>query len=168
MKDVDIRGIVLKKYYEHRRNGFIGLGPSDFDGRLNESDIFHIASQLGEHGLIHWRQIDGIGGAQAGSGKISAAGIDVIEGTAISSIAIHVDKSINVSNSTDVQIGNQNKQTLHLEIERLIAAINGSRASGAEKEEAKSLLRKFLENPIVSALVSGINVNGTEISHRDI
>jgi hypothetical protein len=155
MKDADIRGIVLKKYYEHRREGYIGLTPLDFDDRLTEADIFHIASQLGEHGLIHWRAVEAIGGDRAGSGKISAAGIDVVEGTATSRIAIHVDKSINVSNSTDVQIGSRNKQTLHVEIEHLVAAINGSQASAAEKAEAKSLLRKFLEHPLVSTIVGG-------------
>jgi hypothetical protein len=49
MKDTEIRGLLLRKYYERRRNGLVGLTPDDFDGQLSQEEILWVSSQLGEH-----------------------------------------------------------------------------------------------------------------------
>lgn len=156
MRDNEIRGVVLNKYYERRREGFIELGTEEFGGKLTDEEIFYISDQLGEHDLIQWKQLSGIGGPMAGMGKISAQGIDVVEGKIQPPIAIHIeDKSIKISGSHGVIVGNNNNQTFHFHMEQLIQAINSKTSTPLEKEEAKSLLKKFLEHPLVSAIAGG-------------
>ena len=42
MKVSELRGLLLEKYYQRRKERLIGLVPSDFDGKLNEQDILNI------------------------------------------------------------------------------------------------------------------------------
>lgn len=60
---------------------------------------------------------------------------------------------INISSSTGIQIGDHNVQHLEAAIKEVLAAIEKAHASKDEKEEAKGLLSKFLEHPLVSAAV---------------
>jgi hypothetical protein len=88
-----------------------------------------------------------------GIGEITARGVDVIEGTAHSPIAITLyDHSVSVHESSHVQIGNSNTQNVTVHIGKLIAAVDHSNASEAEKKEAKSLLQKLAENPLVQSV----------------
>jgi hypothetical protein len=80
VKDTEIRGLLFKKYYERRRDGFVRVGPDEFEGAISEKDILWLSGQLGEHGLIHWKSIDSMAGPVGDLGRISADGIDVIEG----------------------------------------------------------------------------------------
>jgi len=159
--DTELRGIVLRKYYEKRREGFFAWCSEDFSdtkAEFNADDLFSICEQLGEHGLIEWKGIPQMGKIIGGHGKISARGVDVIEGNTFPPITITLDQSrhISVASSSHVQIGDGNTQNVHIHVEKIIAAINGSIASEGEKEEAKSLLGKFLAHPVVSAIVGGL------------
>jgi hypothetical protein len=55
-----------------------------------------------------------------------------------------------------VQIGSSNVQDIAVHFEKLVAAINDSSAPSAQKEEAKSLLKKFLEHPLVISVAKGL------------
>jgi hypothetical protein len=88
-----------------------------------------------------------------GMGRITNLGVDVVEGNTAAPIAISIDRSISVSGSTHVQIGDGNVQDLHMNADKIVGAINRSTATGAEKEEAKSLLARLLDNPILSRIV---------------
>lgn len=96
----------------------VGLEPTDFEYQLTAEDIKHVSAQLLEHGLIKGIRHENVSeGLRAVSGQITAHGIDVIEGAIQSPISIHFveDKSINVSGSQGVVIGNSNEQTLNSE-----------------------------------------------------
>jgi hypothetical protein len=154
MKDTEIRGLLLRKYYERRRNGLVGLTPDDFDGQLSQEEILWVSSQLGEHGLILWKSAESGRGPLTGVGKISASGIDVVEGASQPPIAIHFSNhSVNVTGSIGVNVGNHNQQTISIQLQELVEAIEKGPGSDDEKREAKSRLRVFLEHPLVSALV---------------
>ncbi|MCI0557985.1 MAG: hypothetical protein MN733_05780 [Nitrososphaera sp.] len=73
------------------------------------------------------------------------------------STAMTIDKrqTITISNSPGIQIGDGNTQAIHSSISLLVSAIEQSDATSAQKEEAKSLLRAFLEHPLVVAIAGG-------------
>ena len=77
--------------------------------------LLNICEQLGEHGLLHWRSLKGLT-IDGGMGKISARGVDVVEGTARAPIAITL-QTISVSQSSNVQIGDSNIQDVKVRIE---------------------------------------------------
>lgn len=58
-------------------------------------------------------------------------------------------------NATNVQIGNNNTQNIENVINNLIDEINKIDATPEQKAEAKNLLAKFLEHPIISGMISG-------------
>jgi hypothetical protein len=167
MKDNELRGLILRKYYDKRREGWFQWSDEDFKDlpdtvEFDAVDLFRVCDQLGEHGLIEWNGVQGVGGQTiGGAGKISAYGVDVIEGHAKSPISVIFDQShhVSVTESSNVQIGDANIQDVSVHLEKLVAAINDSSASPAEKEEAKSLLKKFLEHPLVISVAKGLASN---------
>jgi hypothetical protein len=82
----------------------------------------------------------------------------VVEGNVAAPISIVLDQSrhVAVHHSSNVQIGNENVQDVTIHFEKLLSAIDKSSASDKEKEEAKSLLKKFLEHPLVSSIAGGL------------
>jgi hypothetical protein len=75
--------------------------------------------------------------AVGGWGKISAFGVDVIEGHAKPPISITLDQV----------------QDFSVQIDKIVNAIEQSKASEHEKTEAKFLLKKFLEHPLVTSIL---------------
>ena len=164
MRDNELRGLILQKYYDKRRDGFFQWTAEDFKDlpdtiKFDAVELFRVCDQLGEHGLIEWQGLyDGKGQTIGGWGKISALGVDVIEGHAKSPISITIDQSqyVIVQKSSNVQIGDANIQDVSIQIDKLISAIEQSKASEREKAEAKSLLKKFLEHPLVTSILGGL------------
>ena len=153
--DSELRGIVLKKYYDARAQPNMIQVPALIDETIDAGTAFRISEQLSQHGLIDWRPIGGIGGQRTGMGRITASGADVVEGTASPPIAIFIqDQSVRISNSPSVQVGNRNIQGVTISGERISIAIDESNASQTEKEEAKSLLQKFLGNRLLASILS--------------
>lgn len=60
---------------------------------------------------------------------------------------------ITIHGSTGIQIGDHNVQHLQAAMKEVLAAIESAHASAKDKAEAKGLLSKFLEHPLVSAAV---------------
>ncbi|MCI5160318.1 MAG: hypothetical protein D3906_18215 [Candidatus Electrothrix sp. AUS1_2] len=163
MKDTELRGLILQYYYDRRRKGILRAPqPADLSVEVDEQDILHVCDQLGEHGLMRWNSLKsnefGMPAIRAGAGEINAFGIDVVEGAATPDIKVefvqHTNNStVNITGSTHVIAGNSitgNNNTLTLS--GLAEAIESADATPQEKEEAKTLLRKFLEHLLVSAI----------------
>lgn len=55
----------------------------------------------------------------------------------------------------NVQIGNHNRQEISNSITTLVDIINQSNVSNEQKQEAKNLLQKFIEHPLVVSLAGG-------------
>lgn len=62
-------------------------------------------------------------------------------------------QSIHIHNAQSVQVGDHNTQNVVNMFQALAEKIENSNASPAEKGEAKSRLRAFLENPLVNTLI---------------
>lgn len=157
MKDTELRGIVLQSYYEKRREAMFTPKEEDFQQQITIEDICAISEQLGEHGLITWKAIKNFGGVSFGMGKISAFGIDVVEGAATPDIKVEFvqNKSINITGSSNVIVGDHNQQNISHHIREIVRTIDDSQATPAQKAEAKGLLRKFIEHPMVTAVAGG-------------
>jgi hypothetical protein len=157
MKDNEMRGLLLAKYYERRREQYIDLQPCDFADALTKQDILCVSQQLYEHGLIEWSAAQGnVGQIMAGRGHITASGVDIVENEgADAPIKITFDHSTHYSvhSSAGVQIGNGNAQGDSINLAQLIEAIETSTAPTKDKQEAKSRLKEFLKHPLVVAIV---------------
>lgn len=149
MTDSELRGLLLEKYYQRRKERLIGLVPADFDGKLNERDIQSIAGQLADHGLIHWRPNRGHDGIGGGMGAITPAGIDVVE----SKVAAPVD--IRWSQDRGPQPRLASGPGVAAAIARLLQAIEHSDASLADRQAAVALLQAFQQHPLLRSLVQG-------------
>jgi hypothetical protein len=155
MKDSDARGLVLKALYDIRHTMYMPAIPADVPGLpdLESQTLYNIVNQLREKGLITFTPLMG-GDEVMGRAMITGHGSDVIEGTAQSSITVTVDNSVNVQGSQGVQIGGQgNTQNVSLDVAKLINAIDSGTGTIQEKEEAKSLLRKLADNPLVKGVL---------------
>ena len=155
MTDNELMGVILTKFYERRREGNIIPKPEDFYPPIPSEDLFRICEQLGHHGLLLWESSPTGGNLFFGSGKISAYGVDVIENNEKPPIAIML-QNISISQSQGVQIGNGNVQNISNVIEQLIWRIDNSNYTEAEKIEAKSRLKSFLEHPLVTSIIGGL------------
>jgi hypothetical protein len=88
MKDNELRGLILQKYYDRRREGWSQWQTDDFKdlpdtADFDAVDVFRACNHLSEHGLIKWQSIeDGQGQTIGGAGKISAFGVDVARAVA--------------------------------------------------------------------------------------
>jgi hypothetical protein len=115
VKDGELRGIVLEKFYEARNQPTNLVNPMTLPGLSSiEPDynrLFNICEQLSEHGLLNWTSARGLT-TVGGMGHISAKGVDVIEGTARSPVTVILsDHRISISHSSNVQIGHSNTIT---------------------------------------------------------
>jgi hypothetical protein len=157
MTDGELRGLLLEKYYQRRKERLIGLAPADFDGQLNEHDILTVAGQLADHGLIHWRPNQGHGGVGGGMGTITAAGVDAVEGRAPAPVEIRFSRDRNLQGPVSPQAArpDHTRQSVAVAIERLARAIDDADASAANKQAATLLLRAFQEHPLLRIIAPG-------------
>ncbi|WP_417914645.1 hypothetical protein [Candidatus Electronema sp. JM] len=164
MKDSELRGYILQYFYDRRRKGnLLAPEPADLGVDVDKQHIFHVCDQLREQNLLQWKpeksvMADSFGEIISGSpGKITSFGIDVVEENETPAIKVefvqHNNNTVNITGSTNVNniIGSNNTLTLS----ELAKAIESADATPQEKEGAKTLFRKFLEHPLVSALAGG-------------
>lgn len=149
MKDNELRGIILQKFYDVRHEQYdVSLGNiAGWFPEIEQNVICNICEQLAESRLIRWRSIRGNSG-NLGRGKITSEGVDVIEGNKAPPISINY----HVKDSQYVQIAAGNIQNADVDIGKLIVAVDHSNASDSEKQKAKSILQSLLENPIIQAV----------------
>lgn len=153
MRDQDLRAMLLKELYDQRTEDHVQIGLGAIQNP-EQSERIRIARQLDECGLIKFQMLNRHLGGVA---SITAAGIDVIEGAVKPPIAMNIDQSqtIHISGSSNFQVGNGNTQEIQAGVSILISAIENSESPPQQKEEAKTLLRKFLEHPLVSSVAGG-------------
>ncbi|WP_116791416.1 RIP homotypic interaction motif-containing protein [Achromobacter dolens] len=82
--------------------------------------------------------------------------IDLEKTTAIPSRTSLKAPTVNIHNSTGIQVGNHNLMNFELAMKEMIKQIDESQASLEEKAEAKSRLQALLTHPLVVSIVGGI------------
>ena len=150
MTDAELQDQLLRRLYNGRSGDWVQIGIHAIGSQEQKEEI-RIAEQLEEHGLIVFQKFNRILGGPA---KITARGVDFIEETAKSPIPTNIDRrqTVNISGSSNIQIGDGNIQEVQNSIVWLINSIEKSGASSEEKEEAKGLLKRFLEHPLVASI----------------
>jgi hypothetical protein len=158
MKDSEARGLVLQRLYNFRDQRDGGwLQPSDFSGvPVSEDALPRLVEYLVQENLADWKPVQS--GSRMGVehfiARITSAGVNVAEGTSKAPPSIIIDYSINVQGSQGVQIGGRNNvQTVTMDIDKLMIAVDSSGASITEREEAKSLLKKIADNKLVQMVI---------------
>lgn len=68
------------------------------------------------------------------------------------------DVKIGTINATNLQIGNNNIQNITNVFQQLIDDINNADCTEQEKKTALTQLKTFINNPIVSNIISGVGV----------
>lgn len=157
MKDTQLRGILLQIFYERRREQWFLPKVEDLRVSVTERDILQVCDQLAQHGMLEWKVLKSHGVVNTGMGKINAFGIDVVEREAIPDIKVEFvqNRTINITGSTNVVVGDNNSQAVTQNVRDLLLILDSSNASEEQKNEARSLLRKFLEHPLVVAVAGG-------------
>jgi hypothetical protein len=96
MQDAELRGKMLKAFYERRHNnqGWVPTSDMDFGVILDRQMVGSVGRQLADAGLIRWKPLMGAEeGFVVGMGQITALGVDVIEATRPSPINIVLSES---------------------------------------------------------------------------
>lgn len=160
--DKELRGLVLKHLYDQRKTGRRDPHPGVIMPDGSDREYFRICEQLKQAGLIDGELIHGPvpeGGYAviAGHVKIVAYGVDVVE-DAGSSSPIPMDFSmitqhIHITDSTGIQVGNNNTLSIISALQSLSTKIEQSDAPQSQKNEAKGLLEGLLKHPITVALL---------------
>jgi hypothetical protein len=110
VKDADRRAVVLQKFYDERHVKNWVWFPAEVNATPEEKIITsNIIDQLHQSGLIDVKRP--LQGEPEGMGRITSLGVDVIEGNTKAPITISIDRSISVSGSTNVQIGDATHKT---------------------------------------------------------
>jgi hypothetical protein len=153
MNDSELRGIVLDKFYDARHKvDRLTFGALAAHVTINYKVLENICGQLAQLGLIDWMTLNGQGGVLEAVGSITAKGVNVIERTEVAPAAIILhDRSIKISGSTNVQIGNSNTQSVQNQLGELMDIIDKMNPAPHEKQEAKSLIEKITSNPLLVA-----------------
>lgn len=162
MKDAEIRDLVLKRLYELRNDGPQCLTANNpaLISDLSLHEILRICAQLQEDGLLQAKQLHRNSQTRAreydfGIVEISSQGVGLIEGNPSHKAKQMQTTNISFNNSSNNVIGDHNKVaiTQHIvELERMVEQSNGT---PEQKKEAKGLLKRFAEHPLVAAVVSG-------------
>jgi len=133
------------------------LRREEFDLALSDVDLSRVCAQLKEHRLIDAIMPNIMGSfAPVVAAKITARGVDVVE-TGLSpdlTIDLMANQTINITGSNNI-VGNNNQQSILNSVQELVHVIERSDSSPEEKAEATSLLKRFLEHPLLTALAGG-------------
>jgi hypothetical protein len=115
MRDNELRGLILEALYNQRRNDLVNLDQELGALPVPRGATESIVRQLVKKGLVE-RPIQPLSGL--GTGRITAYGIDVVQGTTRPPLSILLHQRITVQ---DVQVGegNQNFSETKLDIQNV-------------------------------------------------
>jgi hypothetical protein len=152
MIDAELCGIVLRDFYS-LRNTIAPVRVSDILILLSgndESRIAGICRELDRYDLIDWQEQ---GSVFNGFGSIKVDGVYVIEGAALAPIHMILPPNDGADPFAFASAGAV-PMTPSREVNLLLVEIDRSDASPLEKLEAKSLLIRVAENPLLQTLLA--------------
>ncbi len=164
MKDNELRGVILDRVYElrHDRAEVIIPGRDLSLPDVPDHALGNICSQLADYGLLDYKphRSSKSGKIDAGIARITARGVDVIEGTINPPLPISL-QLVQVQHSSNVQIGHGNIQNVS-GVDQINIAIDQAEVSQSEKAQAKSLLAQLAENKLLIGILKkfGLNLDG--------
>lgn len=162
MTDKILRSLILKVLYENRRFGMMPVCSELLSIDIDDDEVWRIFEQLKEQGLVEGHVIKYSSGLDepiiAAKGRISAAGVDTVEGEPFTELKTEIMQTtnINITGSTNVAVGNNNTQhTIIASFDEILSVIERSSATNEQKTEVKAQLKTFLGNASVAAILGG-------------
>ena len=137
MRDSELRGIILEALYKQRRKDLVNLDQEHNGLPVPHGAMESIIRQLVRKGLIE-RPVQPLNGL--GSGRITAYGIDVVQGTTSPPLSILLHERITVQ---DVQVGESNIQ--NVSDTKVNVPINHSEASQDKPKPSFERISKWLK-----------------------
>lgn len=155
MTEEQKRRAFLEYFYQHKDDLDPQTNPIDLEG-VDYSEHPRLFKFLEERGLLEGK-MGYLRRLPIVIARVTSLGIEAIEkNISLSPTAAPTSQTFNINNAHNVAAGNNNtvQQTFNQSVQVLIDQIEQSNGSPEEKAEAKSLLRQFLEHPLVAALAS--------------
>lgn len=164
MTDNELQNILLQEHYDRRKEGVIEKWYSIDDQEEAKRIIIHLMDKelvkakidKYESGLMVVKYAE-----------ITSSGIDMIENP--KQISSHHTQHINIHSGENFQIGNNNSMNVSnkSQIQILFDAIDRKDAPAEKKQEAKSLLRQAMNNPLLNTMFGAFlsKIDNTNIDH---
>ena len=140
MRDSELRGLILEALYNQRRKDLVNLDDEVGGLPVPHSATESILRQLVKKGLVE-RPIQSLNGL--GNARITAYGIDVVQGTTRPPLSILLHQRITVQ---DVQVGEGNIQ--NVSDTKLNVAMDHSEASQDKPKSSFERISKWLKDMV--------------------
>jgi hypothetical protein len=151
MTDSELQNILLREHYDRRKEDRIAKWHSIED----QEEAKRIFLQLMDKELVYGYKMEPEDGSVfIYDPKITAKGIDMIENPKQEST--HHTQHINIHGGENFQIGNNNSMNVNnisSQIQILFDAIDRKDAPPEKKEEAKSWIRRTMDNPLFNTIL---------------
>lgn len=149
MRDVELRGAILQRFYDYRHRGILQL--TDIVAAVRGTEALLAASiseQLAKAGLVEWKTsktMTGVGGI----GRITAEGVAVIEGhrEPLITLSLHGRGVVGGARASLRMVGPLASANPAL-LDKALAAIDQTSSPLADKAAAKTLIRELGANPL--------------------
>ncbi len=153
MTDSELQYVILKWFYERRDGEMACPRPADLGVDASEQAVLRVCSNLGDLMLLDWKQRRRNDGLIAmGIGRITVNGISAIETPPSPAPAPSVrHQTVNISHSQGFAVGDGN--TVSVTLDSINTLIDQGQGTPQQKAEAKGLLARIAEHPLVAAAV---------------
>lgn len=161
MTDQQHRAEILRWFYDHREDDRVQqIRFKGADKVAQARACAHLKQQnLIKWAPLHQSEADGTIVVAGGKGCITAWGVNEIElpdKTALNPIVNDNQLHVHISHSNGFQVGHTNSQEIgSLSINQLAKLIEESETDQSSKDEAKTLLGRFLDHPLVGSILQG-------------
>ena len=149
MRDDELRGAILQRFYDHRHRGLLQL--ADILAAVYPAEPLLVASvseRLAQAGLIEWKTSRSMA-AVGGLGRITPVGVDVVEGHREPSIRLALrDRGVLGGAAVAAPTGAGPSGTRSAQVDRALAAIDKISSPASEKAAAKALIRQLAGDPL--------------------
>ncbi len=149
MRDDELGGAVLQRFYDYRHRGVLQL--ADVIAAASSAEpllVVRVSERLAHAGLIEWKTSKSMT-AVGGIGRITALGVDVVEGHREPPIMLLLrDRGVVGGAATAARTGSLPVATVPGRIDQALAAIDRTSSPPAEKAAAKTLIRQLAANAL--------------------
>ena len=148
MRDVELRGAILQRFYDYRYRGILQL--TDIVEAVGPIEALLAASineQLAKAGLIEWKTSKTMAGV-GGIGRINALGVAVVEGHREPPIPLLLHGRVVGATRGGVRKTGAPTSATPLVLDKALAAIDQANSPQEEKAAAKLLIRQLGANPL--------------------
>lgn len=161
MKDAEVRTAILRHLYKTRDDEPPDeLEPEQVGLSVSKVRLTRVLFDLREHGLAKGTDDSASGDLCLLSPRITARGVDVVEGTERSPVAMTLDQSTtyNVGSvaGTAVQVGSGNTQNVYLHFQQLAQAIEAAPISDDQKRSMKNRILDLLSHPAAPFVIPSV------------